>query len=219
MDKERLRIEVLRSRVQAADSVEFFSVLSWLREMRSRAALSARRVPFGRVLARRTGSSRVTGEKVREDFVCIKSVLLGREIRHWSQPLMAGRNQLYGLILRKAAGRWWALMQAVEEAGVVGGCQIGPTVQTDAPEFPGQRQVHLPAFRDLRGKTVLFDVTQSSEGGRFYKDRKRYVALAGGETVQAGNRCRWISLPTLLRAVREENTVNMFARTFVSTLL
>ena len=219
MDRERLRAEIQRSRIAASDPVEFFSVLSWLREARSRAKLSARKVSLGRVLARRTGSPRVTDEKVRDDFVCIKSVLLGREIHYWSQPLMAGHAQLYGLFLRRAAGRWWALLQAVEEAGIAGGCQVGPTVQTDAPEFDGQRQIHLAAFRDLRGKSVVFDVTQSSEGGRFHKDRKRYVALIGGDSLPSGDRYRWVSLPTLLRVVREENAVNIFARTFVSTLL
>jgi oxidase EvaA len=212
--KERLRSEIRASRILPEDPVEFFAVRSWLKEMRSRPQVSAEKIPLRKASALRSGRP-----ALQTEIVCVKSGLLGRETFSWSQPLLAGRYQLYGLILRRAAGRWWALVQAVEEAGVVGGCQIGPTVQTDAPRFPGQEQPHLGAFQDLRGKTVIFDVTQSSEGGRFYKDRKRYLAMvSGSEVLPTGNRHRWVTLPTLFRAVREENTVNMFARTFVSTL-
>ena len=60
----------------------------------------------------------------------------------------------------------------------------------------------------------------SEEGGRFFRDQKRYVAILLPESrlPSAEEGYRWASINALKTAVELTNKVNVFARTLVAMI-
>ena len=57
-------------------------------------------------------------------------------------------------------------------------------------------------------------VTLSEEGGRFYHNQNRYVAIEVGDDVEASENHKWVSHPQLLELIRR-GWVNIEGRTIV----
>lgn len=199
-------------------------LFAWLKERRAQTAIRSRRVSLSEVMEHRFGARTVTDDRIKDCVALVKTVLHEREVREWAQPLMFSPvEHLCGLILKKAGGDYYGLMQAVEEPGIIGSCQVGPTVQTDIMPNAGKgvRQNYLPLFDNPRNGTLLFDGVQSEEGGRFFRDKKRYraILLSANAVTHPEERYRWVPMGCLKRALSRENTVNMYVRTFMAMLL
>jgi oxidase EvaA len=217
------RPALLRSLLsERLDESELGGVLGWLGAARSSPRLRPEKVSLAETLSHRRYGSTVDDLGLRDQIVFVKCNLREREIPHWTQPLLVSQGgSLCGLLVRKDRGRYSGLMQVVEEPGIIGGAQIGPTVQVgmsadrqDAEEVPYHRLFATPA-RD----SVLFDVPQSQEGGRFFRDAISYLAILPADAPPAvGVEYRWIGLSTLKAAITTENTVNLHARTLLCML-
>lgn len=198
--------------------------LSWLNPFRDCPKMRTDKVPFSEVMLHRFGSKEVTDYRLKGEIVLVKTTLHEREVKSWTQPLMTSSQEYFcGLLLKKENGRYYALMQAVEEAGTIGSCQIGPTVQTNIAQayFKGFSQIYLPLFQNPEERKVLFEVTYSGEGGRFYKDQGHYTAVLASHSEIKNNdpRYQWVSLGTLKKAVLKENILNAHARNFLPLLI
>lgn len=220
-----MRLQIFKSIIEARDDeAELISVFEWLKHFRSRPSLESEKVPLSEVMLNNFGSHEVTEKSLEDEFVFIKSTLHEREVKSWCQPLMYSRHEhLCGLIVRESQGKHQALLQLIEEPGNNFGFQIGPTVQTNITRSNlfNFDQPYFLAFKTLKTKNVLFDVFLSEEGGRFYKDKKRYVGilLRDNEIDNNYHLYKWVSLGAFQKAVQTENVVNIFARTLLSILV
>lgn len=198
-------------------------MLQWIEELRARRATESEKVALAEAMRANFGDAAVLDERVRNSVACLRIELQEREVRAWCQPLLFDPSErLCGLLVAVREGRLCALLQGVEEPGIIGGVQLGPTVQTDdrLPDGWLPPQVYAPFLREAAEGGALLDVTQAEEGGRFFHDKKRYLAaLVRPESVpKPGARHRWVSLAATKRAVELTNLVNIFARSLVAML-
>lgn len=225
MISRELRLQIFKNIIEDRDDeAELIGVFEWLKHFRSRPRLESEKVPLCAVMLNNFGSRDVMEKNLEDEFVFIKSTLHEREVKSWCQPLMYSQYEhLCGLIVRESQGKHHALLQLIEEPGNNYGFQIGPTVQTNVTRSNLSiiDQPYFVAFKSLKTKNVLFDVFLSEEGGRFYKDKKRYVAilLRDEEIDNNYHHYKWVSLGTFQKAVQTENAVNIFARTLLSILV
>jgi len=219
-----LRWELFRAtaRRQRAGCEE---LLAWLEEHRRAAQLRSEKVGLSEAMKARFGDPSVTDGRLEDQIALLKITLHEREVKTWCQPLMFDRTeQLCGLVIRRAATGFEALVQAVEEPGIVDSVQLGPTVQTDVSRSrpdPPEQGYRASFERRLERQQILFDVVLSEEGGRFFRDQRRYAAVLSedGHPHTPAENWRWASLSDLKQAIETPNVVNIFARTALAILL
>lgn len=139
------------------------------------------------------------------------------------QPVILQREVGFlGFVIADVGGVPHLLVQAKIEPGNVNRVQLSPTIQATRSNFMlahgGREPAHLRLFTDRPGARVLVDQLQSEQSLRFLGKRNRNVALEVAEPPEEGAAFRWMTLGQVKRLMREDNLVNMDARTVVSCL-
>ncbi|MDL5205925.1 NDP-hexose 2,3-dehydratase family protein [Streptomyces sp. ALI-76-A] len=199
---------------------------AWLADRRRAQAQRVERIPFaeldGWTFDELTGDLRhrsgrffsVHGLRVASDF---------GPVPVWEQPII---NQpeigILGIALRDFDGIPHLLMQAKSEPGNVNGVQLSPTVQATKSNYMrvhgGSGIPYLERFRTPEPGSVVADVLQSEQGSWFLRKRNRNMIITVGPDVEAGEDFAWLTLGQVNALLREENLVNMDARTVLSCL-
>ncbi|WSQ12827.1 NDP-hexose 2,3-dehydratase family protein [Streptomyces sp. NBC_01231] len=199
-------------------------VLAWLDGRRRAHGHQVRRVPFaalrGWAFDERTGDLRhasgrffsVHGLRVRSDFGPVPA---------WSQPIIRQPEiGLLGIALRDFGGVPHLLMQAKPEPGNVNGVQLSPTVQATKSNYSrvhgGSPVPYLELFRRSDPRSVVADVLQSEQGAWFLHKRNRNMVVEVGPEAEAGEDFAWLTLGQVHTLLRQDNLVNMDARTVLS---
>lgn len=146
----------------------------------------------------------------------------GAEVRV-EQPVILQREVGFlGFALADVRGVPHLLVQAKIEPGNVNRVQLSPTVQATRSNFMrahgGREPAHLRFFTERSGSRALVDQLQSEQSLRFLGKRNRNVALEVADPPGEGAAFRWATLGQLKRLMREDNLVNMDARTVISCL-
>ena len=134
----------------------------------------------------------------------------GREVRTWCQPLFEARGRaLFGLLCRKRAGSLECMIRVASEIGSFDGAEIGPTIQREA--FSGHDGGSMDRFFDAclvdEGNSILLDVFQSEEGGRFYHEENRNVVVLLNEDrsdIDCPENFFWCDILTLFYLCQEK---------------
>jgi len=205
-------------------AVEFKKTMQWLEELRALPTIFCEKVAFSQIMQGTHGAHDINDNSIKDFVICVRTVLHEREIRGWTQPLMINQKvEICGLVIKKSVNSFYCLVQALEEPGIINGYQIGPTVQTGILAGPDylKNQPYLKLFENPSAKQLIFDVVLSDEGGRFFKNTKRYLTILVSESELDNDnpRYRWVSVATIKKLVAIPNTVNIFARTLLSILL
>ncbi|MGW6295766.1 NDP-hexose 2,3-dehydratase family protein [Streptomyces sp. NPDC055058] len=199
---------------------------AWLEERRRTQPQRVERVPFAELDGWRfhpsTGDLRhasgrffsVHGLRVRSDF---------GPVPEWEQPIIDQPEiGILGIAVRDFDGIPHLLMQAKSEPGNVNGMQLSPTVQATKSNY---RRVHggsavkyLDCFRHPEPGSVVADVLQSEQGSWFLRKRNRNMIVRVGPEVEAGEDFAWLTLRQVNMLLRQDNVVNMDARTVLSCL-
>jgi oxidase EvaA len=105
----------------------------------------------------------------------------GREVTHWSQPLVVARGMaLFGLFVVDCGNIFRFLIHIKEEVGCFDVANFGPTIQMESNEINKSKKdsVEELFFSHLEAKkNVLVDTILSEEGGRFYHEENRNILL------------------------------------------
>ncbi|MEU5730614.1 MULTISPECIES: NDP-hexose 2,3-dehydratase family protein [Streptomyces] len=201
-------------------------VLAWLDRRRHEHAQRVEQVPFAALRGwgfdEQTGDLRhasgrffsVHGLRVRSDFGPVSA---------WSQPIIRQPEiGLLGIALRDFDGVPHLLMQAKSEPGNVNGVQLSPTVQATKSNY---RRVHggsavpyVKLFRHSAPDSVVADVLQSEQGSWFLHKRNRNMIVEVGPEAKAGEDFAWLTLGQVHALLRQDNLINMDARTVLSCL-
>ncbi|GAA3736282.1 NDP-hexose 2,3-dehydratase family protein [Streptomyces tremellae] len=201
-------------------------VLAWLDGRRRAHAHRVERVPFAALrdwaFDERTGDLRhasgrffsVHGLRVRSDFGPVPA---------WSQPIIRQPEiGLLGIALRDFDGVPHLLMQAKPEPGNVNGVQLSPTVQATKSNYSrvhgGSAVPYLRLFRRSDPRSVVADVLQSEQGSWFLHKCNRNMIVEVGPEAEAGEDFAWLTLGQVNALLRQDNLVNMDARTVLSCL-
>ena len=221
---EELRTDLFRSAMlETGSSEDSGKALQWLETARKDPGAISQKADLSDVMLYRHGDGKVTDERIKDEIACLKTTLKEREVTSWCQPQAFNRKEHFcGLIITKIKDTYFWLMQVVEEPGIIGSAQIGPSVQTDAiREGAANSQVYSGLFSNPERSRIVFDVIHSEEGGRFYRDKKRFMCLLlpEGEVKINGPKYKLVSGGAVKKLVQKENVLNIFARNFLAILL
>lgn len=199
---------------------------AWLEDRRRTQPQQVERVPFAELDGWRfeegTGDLRhasggffaVHGLRVRSDFGPVAA---------WEQPVIDQPEiGILGIALRDFDGIPHLLMQAKSEPGNVNGMQLSPTIQATKSNYlrvhGGSAVKYLDCFRRPEPGSVIADVLQSEQGSWFLRKRNRNMIVRVGPEVEAGEDFAWLTLRQVNMLLRQDNVVNMDARTVLSCL-
>jgi len=141
--------------------------------------------------------------------------------QRWEQPII---NQpeigILGIITRKFDSIPYFLMQAKMEPGNVNILQLSPTVQATKSNFTqvhgGRLPPYLEYFLDRRKSRFLVDQLQTEQGGRFLRKRNRNMIVEVDRDIDILDGFCWLTLGQIKKLLKEDNFVNMDARTVLS---
>lgn len=146
-----------------------------------------------------------------------------REVTSWCQPLVQPLQQgLCAFIVRKIGGIYHFLVQAKLECGNYDVMELAPTVQcltgnvfavTNKPPF-------VDYVLNAPKEQVLYDVLQSEEGGRFFREQNRNMIVEAGKELpqQLPDHYIWMTLSQINQFLKFNNYLNIQARSILSAI-
>lgn len=201
-------------------------ILSWVTHLRARYELRLTKKPLTELRHWTVGENDIHHESQRFFRVVGAEVdIAGREVRRWSQPLIESAQEgLLAFVIKPIDGVYHFLVQAKLEPGNFDIIEFAPTVQCltgnyrEAP--PDLRPPYLDYVLAAKPEQILFDVMQSEEGGRFYREQNRnLLVLADDEfPLDCSENYHWMTLNQIKQFIRFNNYLNMQARSLISAI-
>lgn len=146
-----------------------------------------------------------------------------REVLSWCQPLVQPLQQgICAFIIKKIGGVYHFLVQAKLECGNNDVFELAPTVQCLTGNVFAARQ--KPPFTDYilnaPKDQVLYDVLQSEEGGRFFREQNRNMIVEADDAfpLEVPDHYIWMTLNQINNFLRFNNYLNIQARSILSAL-
>lgn len=156
------------------------------------------------------------------DVIFSEIEIEGREVRTWTQPLMRSKGKgLFGLIIKETDSGYKFLIRLTQEIGTFDIVELGPTVQLEYSDIITERYSSLEKyFYNLleNGKSVLYDVILSEEGGRFYHEENRNVIIKAYDEADCPPDYMWLDFWQLNELVKYNNILNIQLRNLLSLL-
>lgn len=146
----------------------------------------------------------------------------GREVSHWTQPLMAANGvSLFGLLCCEFDGVLRFLVRFRQEIGIFDTVELGPTIQTESGIESVKDVVTEYFYRNLGArKGVMYDHLMSEEGGRFYHEQNRNVILRvrEDELPEIPDGYFWLDYQSLNEMLQINNILNIQLRNLLALL-
>jgi oxidase EvaA len=143
----------------------------------------------------------------------------GREVKQWGQPLLEACGMAtFGLFTRVYNGIQEFLIHAKQEVGCFDKIELGPTIQLETMEKPGNDIEKLFFECYMAKKGILYDVVLSEEGGRFYHEQNRNIIIDIEPELIPPPGYWWCTYRTLNELVQINNILNIQLRTLLSLL-
>ncbi len=194
----------------------------WLAARRHACLARVRRISFAELdgwsFAAGTGDLRHRSGR----FFSVEGLHVDQPDAQWQQPIiMQPEIGILGILAKEFDGVLHFLMQAKMEPGNPDLVQISPTVQATRSNYTkahgGTGVKYLEHFTHSDRDQVIADVLQSEHGSWFYHKRNRNVIVETDEDVPGGDDFRWFTLGQLGALLRQDNVVNMDARTVLAS--
>ncbi|SBT42726.1 NDP-hexose 2,3-dehydratase family protein [Micromonospora auratinigra] len=145
-----------------------------------------------------------------------------REVRRWTQPLVAPRARgISAFLVKPIDGVAHLLVRARYEAGLIDVAEFGPTVQCTPDNYPhGSRPRYLDEVLAAPPERVLYDTVQSEEGSRFYRAQSRYLVVAAPDDfpVEVPEDFTWVTLHQATELLQNSYYFAIQARTLLAGL-
>lgn len=147
----------------------------------------------------------------------ISSRIGSREVTEWCQPIIRQRETgIIGFIMRKINNVYHLLVQAKIEPGNFDVLEMAPTVQciTGSYRNPEHSVKYLEYFLGKKKRTVIYDVLQSEEGGRFFHEQNRNVVVVVDDSfpLEVDKYFTWMTFHQAKEFIKFNNYFNIEAR-------
>lgn len=201
-------------------------ILSWVTHLRARYELRVTKKPLSALRGWVVGQDDIHHETQRFFRIVGAEVdIAGREVRQWSQPLVESAQEgLIAFVIKPIDGVYHFLVQAKLEPGNFDIIEFAPTVQCltgNYREAPPQLRPHyLDYVLAARPDQILFDVMQSEEGGRFYREQNRNLLVLADDDfpLECNENYHWMTLNQIKQFIRFNNYLNIQARSLISAI-
>ena len=197
-------------------------VLSWLAFLKTKYSLRTEKIPLRDARGWNIQSDQIIRDDLRYFKIFgIKAVIEGREVKEWCQPIFQPlQHGLCAFLVKKINGVPHFLAQAKMECGNFDIVEIAPTVQclTGGFERDAQDVKFLSIFLSKKYKTLLVDVMQSEEGGRFYQEQNRNIIAEVGDDfpLDLPENYIWLSYSQMIVLMKFNNYLNVQARSLLA---
>ncbi|MGW4940882.1 NDP-hexose 2,3-dehydratase family protein [Actinoplanes sp. NPDC004185] len=143
--------------------------------------------------------------------------------QHWHQPVIVQPEVgILGLLAKEFDGVLHLLMQAKMEPGNRNLLQLSPTVQATRSNYTkahrGGAVRYLEYFTDPAYGRPLIDVLQSEHGSWFFRKANRNMLVEVTGDVPLHDDFCWLTLGQIGELLRQDNVINMDARTILGCL-
>ena len=199
-------------------------ILSWLSGLKSRYDLFVSNKPIDKL----EGWHRNENEIANNDgkffrVIGVKVSISNREVTSWCQPLVQPLQRgICAFIIRKIDGVYHFLVQAKLECGNYDVLELAPTVQcltgnvfaaTIKPPF-------AEYVLNAKPEQIRYDVLQSEEGGRFFREQNRNMIVEAGKDFpqELPEHYTWMTLHQINHFLKFNNYLNIQARSILSAL-
>ena len=200
-------------------------ILSWLSGLKSRYDLFVSNKPIDKLEGwHRTETEIVNNDNKYFRIIGVRVSISNREVTSWCQPLVQPMQQgLCAFIIRKIGGIYHFLVQAKLECGNYDVMELAPTVQClTGNVYASERK---PPFTDYvlnaPKEQILYDVMQSEEGGRFYREQNRNMIIEADDSFPIDDipeNYIWVSFQQLMLFLHFNNYLNIQSRSLISLI-
>ena len=143
----------------------------------------------------------------------------------WCQPLVQPMQQgLCAFVVRKIEGIYHFLVQAKLECGNYDVMELAPTVQCLTGNVYNVKDEKRPPFTEYvlnaKPEQIRYDVLQSEEGGRFFREQNRNMIVEAGKDLpqELPEQYTWMTLHQINYFLKFNNYLNIQARSILSAL-
>lgn len=218
--------ELMRSLQSGSDFRSMSPILSWLTGLKSRYDLIVTHKPINKLRGWHSTATEIANDGNKYFRIIGTRVAIdNREVSSWCQPLVQPMQQgICAFIIRRINGVLHFLVQAKMECGNYDVFELAPTVQSLTDNFRAYNAENRAKFTDYvldaKPDQVLYDVLQSEEGGRFYREQNRNMIVVADDTFPETlpERYRWMTLGQIYRFLKFNNFINIQARSLLSAL-
>lgn len=199
-------------------------ILSWLSGLKSRYDLFVSNKPIDKL----EGWHRSEDEIANNDgkyfrIIGVKVSISNREVTSWCQPLVQPLQQgLCAFIVRKIGGVYHFLVQAKLECGNYDVMELAPTVQClTGNVFAAEKKPPFAEYvLNAKPEQIRYDVLQSEEGGRFFREQNRNMIVEAGEDLpqELPEHYTWMTLQQINHFLKFNNYLNIQARSILSAI-
>lgn len=201
-------------------------LLSWLTGLKAKYDLIVKTKPIDKLQGWHRSETEIANDKGKFfRIIGVKVSISSREVTSWCQPLVQPMQQgLCAFIIKKKGGVWHFLVQAKMECGNYDVLELAPTVQSLTDNFRAYSGEGRATFTDYVLETpkerIIYDVLQSEEGGRFYREQNRNMIVVADDNFpsELPERYRWMTLGQIYRFLKFNNYINIQARSLLSAL-
>jgi oxidase EvaA len=199
------------------------SILSWITELRTRTEITTTMLPLNSIKGWRRDPAKIWHESgLFFDVLGVEVTTGGREVGHWSQPMLEPHGTgVVAFLVREIGGVLHALVRARVEPGFVDVIELAPTVQCTPENYDCLPPEARPPYLDdvLRPERTRFATVLSEEGGRFYHARNSYrIVETDIDPNEEPADFRWLTVRQLIELLRHSHYVNIQARTMIACL-
>jgi len=199
-------------------------ILSWLSGLKSRYDLFVSNKPIDHL----EGWHRSENEIANNDnkyfrIIGVRVSISNREVTSWCQPLVQPLQQgLCAFIVRKIGDVYHFLVQAKLECGNYDVMELAPTVQClTGNVFKSEKKPPFTEYvLNAKPEQIRYDVLQSEEGGRFYREQNRNMIVEAGEDLplELPEQYTWMTLHQINHFLKFNNYLNIQARSILSAI-
>ena len=199
-------------------------ILSWLSGLKSRYDLFVNNKPIDKL----EGWHRSETEIANNDgkyfrIIGVNVSISNREVTSWCQPLVQPLQQgLCAFIVRKIGDVYHFLVQAKLECGNYDVMELAPTVQClTGNVFTSQTKPPFVEYvLNAKPEQIRYDVFQSEEGGRFFREQNRNMIVEAGQDLpqELPEHYIWMTLHQINHFLKFNNYLNIQARSIISAI-
>lgn len=199
-------------------------ILSWLSGLKSRYDLFVNYKPIDQLERWHRSETEIANDEGKYFRVIgVKVSISNREVTSWCQPLVQPLQQgLCAFLVRKIGGIYHFLVQAKLECGNYDVMELAPTVQclTGNVYAAEKKPPFVDYVLNAHKEQILYDVLQSEEGGRFYREQNRNMIVEAGKefTHELPEYYTWMTLHQINHFLKFNNYLNIQARSILSAL-
>lgn len=199
-------------------------ILSWLSGLKSRYDLFVSNKPIDQLKGWHRSETEIANNDGKYfQVIGVKVSISNREVTSWCQPLVQPLQQgLCAFIVRKIGGIYHFLVQAKLECGNYDVMELAPTVQclTGNVYAAATKPPFVDYVLNAPKEQVLYDVFQSEEGGRFFREQNRNMIVEAGKDLsqQLPEHYTWMTLNQINHFLKFNNYLNIQARSILSAI-